>query len=899
MSFFEHYIVLFSTIDADTHVITANQRTARFLSEQWDLWQQSRGAQAWPSLPCQSLQLWLENLWKQMLVAGLPEEELKKVMTPAQQRKIWSSIVAEQLDSGEILSTEGIVDAAMQAWQILRQWEKSLKDLPDDQQSETTLLKNCIRAYRDYCDETGFMDTVARTQLIEQLLLSSTEVNCRRVILVGFDNITPLHNAILDKLKRADVVVDYYDVTLKSQVRVCEPSDYLDEIQHAAHWAAEKIMECRKINKVYPRVGIVIPDLANHREDVETVFTQVFRPQNILPDNKRLAPVFNISAGQPLAQTPLIATAFAALNTLGKSVETGKLSRALLSPFLFGESDYGQRLKFVQTLLSEYDEISSESLRRRLQKTLARDDAEWSRRWLSFIDRYQQLYAKVCSFREWGDEFTQMLTDLGWPGPREIDTLEYQQLQHWPQLRDDLASLDEVVSTPPSWSDALGEFNRIAYIPFHPQTQSSPVQVLGLLEAGGLVFDYLWVLGLDNRAWPEPCKPNPLLPIALQKQWKMPRSSVERELELASLLTQRLASSAYEVIFSYPRTEGDQLLQISPLIASLPKSEPLKLSFDPVDRFCASQLQVLQDSKARELPAGHQTAGGTQIIKNQALCPFKAWANHRLRARTSETFSPGITPLLRGQLLHKVLEMVWTRLRTQEALIDMPSVEFVELLQESIDLAWNALAVPESIGHSVQSLEKQRARDLLMRWFDIEKQRPSFDVVSLEQTLHCDLVGLKMTARLDRRDHLKETGSHIVIDYKTGRTDIGKWFGDRPEEPQVPLYVLTDQEEIRAAAFAQINQHETAFKGICAEGELQGDLIGVEDLAKWQAPTAWMPLLAQWRSSLEGLAQAFLKGDARVDPKSAQAACTLCDLHNLCRIREALPTEESAEQDAQ
>ncbi len=68
--------------------------------------------------------------------------------------------------------------------------------------------------------------------------------------------------------------------------------------------------------------------------------------------------------------------------------------------------------------------------------------------------------------------------------------------------------------------------------PFQAQSPAANVQILGILEAGGLLFDALWISGLDDSNWPAQPKPNPFIPKRLQRELKMPHASAERELEI-------------------------------------------------------------------------------------------------------------------------------------------------------------------------------------------------------------------------------------------------------------------------------------------------------------------------------------------------------------------------------
>ena len=60
-----------------------------------------------------------------------------------------------------------------------------------------------------------------------------------------------------------------------------------------------------------------------------------------------------------------------------------------------------------------------------------------------------------------------------------------------------------------------------------------PIQVVGVLESAQLEFDHLWVLGLSDDTWPRPARPNPLLPLELQRSRGVPRASAEWELAFA------------------------------------------------------------------------------------------------------------------------------------------------------------------------------------------------------------------------------------------------------------------------------------------------------------------------------------------------------------------------------
>jgi hypothetical protein len=139
--------------------------------------------------------------------------------------------------------------------------------------------------------------------------------------------------------------------------------------------------------------------------------------------------------------------------------------------------------------------------------------------------------------------------------------------------------------------------------------------------------------------------------------------------------------------------------------------------------------------------------------------------------------------------------------------------------------------------------------------------------------------GLQIKTRADRVDALPD-GREIILDYKTGQLKSRGWEGERPDEPQLPLYCATSDQPVAGAAFAVIRVGELRFRGLTASD------VSLPSLTKMSITPA-IPFerqLLEWRHVLEHLAEDFRAGKAEVDPKPG--ACDNCGLRALCRIRE-------------
>ncbi|TMH85636.1 MAG: PD-(D/E)XK nuclease family protein, partial [Betaproteobacteria bacterium] len=402
-----------------------------------------------------------------------------------------------------------------------------------------------------------------------------------------------------------------------------------------------------------------------------------------------------------------------------------------------------------------------------------------------------------------------------------------------------------------------------------PESANAPIQVLGILESAGLRFDCLWVSGLTDEAWPLAARPNPFIPIALQKKAGIPQASAEGSLALDRRITEKWAGSAKEVVFSWPEKEQDRDLAPSALILSYEKSSALVADL-PRYRdvlFASKRLESFEDSKAPPV-ATKQVRGGTRVLADQAACPFRAFARWRLGAEALEEPAPGLDARKRGSLLHQLMKHLWSKLKSSRSLRD----DLEPAIAEAAAAALKELRLEGRFAE----LERERLTRLAREWLEIEKTRAPFEVAALEERRTLNVAGLELSGRIDRMDRL-EKGGHALVDYKTGQATRQAWLGERPDDPQLPLYAVSAPEQIAAVAFARLNPGEMAFRGFSKERNL---------LPKVELYRDWRGLLDQWRKQTRDLGAAFAAGDARIDPKYALKTCRLCDLQTLCRVYE-------------
>jgi len=900
-TYFNELRELFELAQRDAIVLTPNKRLSRFIQMQHAEFQKTKGRKAWSGFACHSIHGWFQSCWEDMVFSSAQTMPLQ--INVNQEISIWLEVIRRNSDSVDLFNPRLTAVACQRAWNALVKRNISLENSPDI----SPLLQLWIQKYQIFCHKKNLTDTPSAINILLRAVQKNQIKLPQTFFFFAFDDIDPQVQRLIAALKNLGIRVKMCDAKMiATTIYRIAVNDVDHEITAAARWSAEMYA-----NNQDATIGIVVPNLLPLRAKVERIFTEVFEPQYIFPENSRHASGFNISAGTALSQAPPIAAALLALRFNFRELNIEQLNKILLSPFIGVEEEIPARALLLERLRASSPDIRVSELRR-IAGDFGQMDLKNRNTDSEKISQLDDLYRKLHDFHRltintsyhqlpslWGELFFQQLSALGWPGTRSLDTLEFQQIEMWQQCMLQLNAFDYMFPKV-TLSQALELVERISLdTQFQAQTTSSPIQILGVFEAAGMVFDYLWVMNLDSESWPLPTSPNSLLPLALQKREQMPRASHERELFLARQLTQRFKTSARSVVFSHALFEGDKPLRASALIedidtmtlAELPQSKKLNY-VDLVQQFGGIEAYV--DSCGPKLSALESVQGGTQILKDQSACPFKAFAKHRLRAIVKDSAVPGLTAAERGILVHNTLEFIWKRIRHQEKLLSLEENALIRMIKEAAQYSFGQIEVKKNIGPRLKQLECERILNLVRTWLELEKQRAPFTVVFNEKKRVINLATLPIHIRYDRIDKLQD-GSLFIVDYKTAKLDIRTWAGLRPDEPQVPLYGVANRQNASGVAFGQLCVNHLAYKGIGQNPDSIPGLSAPEMLIKFDLPGSWPEILDYWYATLENLAREFVTGIADVKPKYSINTCRYCTLQSLCRVKEYIEVDDEGE----
>ena len=867
-------------------LVTVNQRLSRHHVQQYQAWQMENGNTWWETPSILPFRSWLSATHRTALSMGLSDVTLMPVLLVNRQ---WQRIVNADT-SLYLLDPVGAARAAVQAWDLSCAWQ-----CVNDEQAYLSVdqrtWQRWMNRYRSWLDENSAIDEALLPDELVRIISHAPEYALQKLlpeslILDGFLQLPQQLATLVELIESKGTQVKLNKPESNAFVHT---QTYQDDETELFCIAAQM----RHMLEHHPqkRLGLVVPDLQQRRDSVVRAFERVFYPCKTPLEIAREAPAYEVSLGQPLADQPVISSALLMTELCTASISHTSLSHVVLSPYWTHAKDEAR---------------AREKLDRRLRDTRVRsltltqfeEQLFKYYRTSELVPAVKKVLKKrktvAASLGEWASRFSSWLALLGWPG-KSLDSQEYQAVAGWFECLDDMQLLDdgELVDC----SAALATLKSLAGERiFQLETPATPINLMGRLESHGLGFDCLWVAGLDNEQWPPAGSANSFLQIAQQKERGVPAASATGRLLLAETEFKQWASQAPLLIGSSvlnrdgkdvaaaqipttkPSAQNTELAL--PMVSSLAE---LGLPVDPVTLISKTlHLECITDENGPALEANASASGGASLFQNQAKCPFRAFALHRLNVQPLEEAGLGLDAREHGNVLHKVMELFWTEHVTHRALMALSDEALEGSIEKAVLEAMDECEVPDDI----RELERIRLVKLTSDWITrCEKPREPFSVVGQERRQSIEFSGISMNVIVDRIDDID--GMRVVVDYKTGVNDKATtWDEARIPNPQLPLYALSI-DDIEGVCFARVANNQCRYIGIASEAgvvpDVKTSLYRVKDSElTGETLSSWSAWQNHWKASLDPIAREVKDGVATVTP--TKNACQYCELKSLCRI---------------
>jgi len=502
-----------------------------------------------------------------------------------------------------------------------------------------------------------------------------------------------------------------------------------------------------------------------------------------------------------------------------------------------------------------------------------------------FADKVQAL----CELRDaaphrmsiigWHEHFEAQLAVFSWPNNNFVVEDEHTALDAWQHALDTFVSLS-AYSGVCTRHHAL---HRLASIiqqrNFETLYTHDAIRVVGIDEVSLFAPDVVAWCGLGQYQWPIAAQINPLLPHSAQSKAGVPGSNAAKDSELAFNSLVSAVEAVANNRFSFTCRLGD--IENAPITffgcaKDVTESQATADDLEQVE----FSVESKEDSTGLALATDSRLKSAVRFFADQAACPFRAYAVHRLGSQSIEEPKLGLDARRRGELVHLAIAALWSSLKSHDTLTAMSENDTHVLIDSVVtETVEQYRQTTRQLPH-YWTLESRRLKHLLGEWLEVERARDPFSVAGIEEEFDARVGEFHFKIRVDRIDKLDDE-SLAVIDFKTGQDTRGSWASPRIDQPQLPIYAVNFVENrIAAVAYAQIRSGECKLVDL-PKSRLFKDI----------SDDSWQEQMREWRYDLYATAEQIERGDARVDPKRGAATCRYCEQRLVCRISDTRDDE--------
>jgi ATP-dependent helicase/nuclease subunit B len=867
-----------------------NARAAREARAAYDMRQRAKGLGAWEPARALSWQQWADGLYSELIVAG---SESRLLLNAAQELSLWRAVIEADPPTESLTGIDSLAELAMSGFQLAAAWNATRQLKSSATSEDNRIFARWAESFEERCrSEQCVSRSLLDTALTKQLEANTAQVP-ETLRLAGFGTFTPAQESLLATLRAHGTAIDSVSLTtavtkLHAAVLAETPRD---ELRLAALWLREHLEQAEPTS----RIAVLVPGLEQERAQMETVLRAVLAPELEAINEDLSSTPWEFSVGEPLQSLAMIADAMDVLRLGVGPLPQQRVSALLLSPYLNpgGEREIAAQLdaRIRSREKRLRPEISLTQLLSLIEKHKA--GVAWPRQLATEIGRGGDI-ARPRSYAAWMELLRGWVQATGWPSAeaRALNAVEFEATRAWDAALDTVSTLD-FMGHRVALKDALQALERqVQSTAFMPPATNAPVQVMRPAEVEGAFFDAVLFLRATGENWPAAERTHPLLSWQLQSSLGMPGTDPVRSAARAREFTKALLERTPTVVFTHATADKNGELRTSPLLDELEVQRLGQRDFVadmPEEKPVASE--IFEDSGPLPSLPSAEVHGGSRLLQLQAACGFRAFAEIRLNSSEPDTAEIGFDAMESGNLVHGVLQELWTRVKKQSELAAMTAEQRRALLEQCIETALRKQSANPEIewDHAYLSVMQERLLRLMEGWLQLELRRSPFEVQAVERQEEIDVGPLRLKVRVDRIDRTKSADSanegSVLIDYKTGGSAHPKqWETPRPEEPQLPLYTLLfEPGEVKAIAFGKLLAGEQ-MRWIGMQAETG---ILPKDKPKSREVTTNLELqVEQWRDELIQLAHDFADGRADVSPKEWPVTCTYCAQRILCRVGE-------------
>jgi hypothetical protein len=274
-------------------------------------------------------------------------------------------------------------------------------------------------------------------------------------------------------------------------------------------------------------------------------------------------------------------------------------------------------------------------------------------------------------------------------------------------------------------------------------------------------------------------------------------------------------------------------------------------------------------------------------VEEFSICPMKYFFNRKIKVRTNLVIDNELDSILKGNLLHKILENFYLELNKQNYFNN----ENLNLLSEycknlMLDIANKFF---EPYNNIMDNLYIQKVKNELLDGLNDNKNRKGilYKVLEKDNTrikkgwipsefekkFIIEINGLNFSGSIDRID-INSNGEFEILDYKTGNIFLNYKKSEIVSglSFQLPIYTVAYEKETSK------NFHSASYFVLKENFYLDVDIYPIIDKTNYKF------LINKSLSNLDKLKNRLLNSKYNYTIENTERVCKSCDYKNICRV---------------
>ena len=755
------YQKLIQNINKNTIVITSSSNLAIDLKEQYTLDKLSKSEHAWDT---PKIYYWRD--WLRYSFLSFNEKNEYTLLNDITALNLIEKCISENL-SNPLIKNQNLANHFFENMQRISDWCIPLSEIEKNSytQEEVLFLKTLI-LYKEKLRNTKWID---KTSLLSHFMefkdnyLSSKNIT-ENYIFTGFTTTTPILEKLCDHLSlisKIDFIDNLYSQGNTKKIRFDNSES---EFRAAGKWAKDLVFENPR-----KKIGIVF----NNKDickKTELIFNDSFYPgwQSQLNGSTRYAKFTN---SRSINDIPYIYHTLTLVSWYNQAIPSKDISILLRSIYFQKNNSKGaysldQKIKKLPEKKWKINEILSI-----LNPEASQDELIILNILKDFMTE-DEPYSKTKSIRNWIDIINSNLKKINWfcdtDGSDEMNLIK----GHWFGLLREI-EIPAKVYKKISFSLFLNLMKSLAErIKFNQASTFQNIKLLSYDDVDGMIFDNLWLTGLDNHQWPVKRKFQYFISSDLVKKYDLPDSSPEKSVTSQSLLLECLSSSASDVVYSYSKFKDEMRLDFTNLLSE--EDDDFSDGEDPgwfygyYQNTNANIITIEEALPKVEKP--EKLKGGVSTIQLYSQDPFSSFANGRLKIAQPTTYSYGLTPLMRGTLIHNAVATLFSERPSSLDLKQWTKNQKKKNISIAIDSSYKRISdyFRGELAESVKFHEKRKSEIILNNLIDFFVNQSDHTIHSIEKNMNFTHANLILNLQVDRVNKSLDGKLHI-IDFKTGK----------------------------------------------------------------------------------------------------------------------------------